>query len=111
MKLGLGTVQFGLEYGIANQNSICDDAELRQILELARKSKIQVVDTASAYGNAEERLGNSMEMRSFKIVTKINADIKSEYNPETTIKAIQRSLKNLNLESIYGCLFATILIR
>ena len=56
MKLGLGTVQFGLEYGIANQNSICDDAELRQILELARKSKIQVVDTASAYGNAEERL-------------------------------------------------------
>ena len=45
-----------------------------------------------------------MEMRSFKIVTKINADIKSEYNPETTIKAIQRSLKNLNLESIYGCL-------
>ncbi len=104
MKLGLGTVQFGMEYGIANQNSICDDAELLQILELARKSKLKILDTASAYGNAEKRLGNSMEIQSFKIVTKINAGIQSDYNHETTIKAIQLSLKNLNLESMYGCL-------
>lgn len=104
MKLGLGTVQFGLEYGISNQNSICDDAELLQILELAQKSKIKILDTASSYGNAEERIGKSMKMPPFKIVTKVNADLQTEYNPKTTIQAIQLSLKNLNLESLYGCL-------
>lgn len=57
MKLALGTVQFGLPYGIHNRHGIPSDEALKQLLEYASASGMQVLDTAYAYGNAEERLG------------------------------------------------------
>jgi aryl-alcohol dehydrogenase-like predicted oxidoreductase len=55
--LALGTVQFGLDYGIANQRGRIPDAEARQILDRARLAGIDVLDTAIAYGDSELRLG------------------------------------------------------
>jgi aryl-alcohol dehydrogenase-like predicted oxidoreductase len=54
-KLGIGTVQFGLDYGISNQNGKVKDVS--EILEFCKESGIDTIDTASAYGDAEERLG------------------------------------------------------
>jgi len=49
-RLALGTVQFGLSYGVANtQGKVAyKDAEI--MLELARDSGIDTLDTAIAYG-------------------------------------------------------------
>ena len=44
MKIGLGTVQFGLDYGITNQKGKINNLEIRRILELAEMYHIQVLD-------------------------------------------------------------------
>lgn len=57
MKLVLGTVQFGLPYGIANQSGQVSRAEAKVILALARSAGIDTLDTAIAYGESETCLG------------------------------------------------------
>ncbi|MBW8725401.1 MAG: aldo/keto reductase [Inquilinus limosus] len=69
--LGLGTVQFGLDYGIANDRGICPPEDVAAILETAAASGIGVLDTAPAYGTAEQVLGEVLPAaHRFRIVTK-----------------------------------------
>ena len=58
MKIALGTVQWGLNYGISNKKGIPSKDELNRILSFADKSGINLLDTASAYGNSEARIGD-----------------------------------------------------
>ena len=58
-QLCLGTVQFGLPYGITNQSGQVNESEVRQILRLAVSSGINLFDTAQAYGSAEVVLGRA----------------------------------------------------
>jgi aryl-alcohol dehydrogenase-like predicted oxidoreductase len=68
-KLGLGTVQWGLPYGLANNNGIVSPQIVTKLLAEARQSGIEILDTAAQYGTSEAVLGeNSLE--SFKVVTK-----------------------------------------
>lgn len=71
-RLALGTVQFGLPYGIANRHGQAPDAEVRRILERAQLGGIDVLDTAIAYGDSEARLG-AMGIIGWKVVTKLPA--------------------------------------
>ena len=66
-KLVLGTVQFGLQYGInsAGRPSI---KQVSDILNNAKTGGILILDTSSVYGNAEEVLGDVKAGESFKIV-------------------------------------------
>ena len=70
MRLALGTVQFGLAYGISNQAGQVGDDALDDILTLARQLGIDTLDTAQAYGNAESRLG-SRHSADFLLVDKL----------------------------------------
>ena len=99
MKLILGTVQFGLNYGISNSNGVPNDAELKSILAKAKSSEINMLDTANAYGNAEERLGLWADDQ-FKIVTKFS-NVTSEKQLEIQL---ENSLEKLNTAKIYGYL-------
>lgn len=56
-QLCLGTVQFGLPYGITNEGGQVSEAEVRRILDLAAVSGISLLDTAQAYGTAETIVG------------------------------------------------------
>ena len=56
-KLALGTVQFGLDYGITNSEGKVQIREVASILEYAKDKNINILDTASGYGNSEEVLG------------------------------------------------------
>ena len=56
-QLCLGTVQFGLPYGITNQAGQVPEEEVRRILDLAAASGISLLDTAQAYGTAESVFG------------------------------------------------------
>ncbi|MCH7372397.1 MULTISPECIES: aldo/keto reductase [Aeromonas] len=70
MRLALGTVQFGLDYGISNRAGQVGDDALDDILTLARQLGIDTLDTAQAYGNAESRLG-SRHSADFLLVDKL----------------------------------------
>ena len=56
-KLALGTVQFGINYGISNKNGQVSIEEVGRILDYAKENGINTLDTASLYGTSEEVLG------------------------------------------------------
>lgn len=57
-KFTLGTVQLGLNYGIANKMGKPDSEKSFHILDTAVQNGINSFDTAPNYGNAEETLGD-----------------------------------------------------
>ena len=78
-KLILGTVQFGLKYGINNTIGKPSNDEVLSLLKVAYNSGIRILDTAEAYGNAHQLIGNYHNIRDnskFKIITKLPHDIK-----------------------------------
>lgn len=98
-KLALGTVQFGLDYGISNSEGRTDTAEVKRILELAAAQGIDLLDTARLYGKSEDVLGE-IGNSGFRVVTKFA--LSEEYpNIETSI---HQSLDKLNQNSVYGLL-------
>lgn len=99
MKITLGTVQFGIQYGISNTHGVPSDSELESIFSVASDLGIQQLDTAKAYGNAEERIGELSNSK-FDIITKFS-NVDSEKELEL---ALSESLQKLNVSSIYGYL-------
>jgi aryl-alcohol dehydrogenase-like predicted oxidoreductase len=99
LKITLGTVQFGIQYGISNTYGVPSDSELESIFSVASDLGIQQLDTAKAYGNAEERIGKLSNSK-FYIITKF-PNIDSEKDLEI---ALSESLQKLNVSSIYGYL-------
>lgn len=71
MRLALGTVQFGLEYGINNIDGQTSTDECHKILSLANHSGISTLDTSCSYGNAESVLGSYPNLTTqFNVITK-----------------------------------------
>ena len=100
-KLALGTVQFGLDYGINNQRGKVPENEAVEILEYAFKSGIDTLDTAAAYGSSEEVIGKFIRKnpKAFKIVSKL-----PKCRSEEVIGIVERSLERLKGPSLYGYL-------
>lgn len=99
MKVTLGTVQFGIQYGISNTHGVPSDSELKSIFSVANELGIQQLDTAKAYGTAEERIGEWSDNK-FKIITKFPKVDSNEMLEE----ALSESLLKLKVDSIYGYL-------
>jgi len=67
----LGTVQFGLAYGISNVSGKVAEGEAAHILEAAREHGIGLLDCAAAYGDAEDVLARlDARGRGFGVITK-----------------------------------------
>lgn len=103
-KLGLGTVQWGLPYGLGNQNGITTPETVTELVSEARHCGIDVLDTASVYGKSEAVLGaNSLE--GFKVVTKTPRFATphiSDIEVNQLIETFQQSLNSLSCKKIYG---------
>lgn len=69
-KIGLGTVQFGLNYGVANKNGKVPFGEAKKIVEGAIEAGIDTFDTAISYGDSEQVLG-TIGVQDLKVVTKL----------------------------------------
>lgn len=97
-KLVLGTVQFGLQYGV-NSAGRPSEEDVKGILAEAAKGGITTLDTSSAYGNSEEILGESVTSEeSFMIVSKYPKG-------ETSVcEMFNGSLKRLKVSHLYGYL-------
>lgn len=72
MKLALGTVQFGLNYGVANATGRVTLRESRGILHHAHACGMDTLDTAIAYGDSEVVLGQ-LGIDQWKVITKLPA--------------------------------------
>lgn len=98
-KLGLGTVQFGLSYGISNTGGQTPQDEVSHILAVALQNNITMLDTASAYGNAEAVLGEA-GISGFKVVSKFITPAEGE----TIVAQLEASLTYLGQDTLYGYL-------
>ncbi|MCR8921379.1 aldo/keto reductase [Dasania sp. GY-MA-18] len=101
MKLMLGSVQFGLDYGVSNTSGQTSADEVSCILKLAKKNHISFIDTASVYGDSERILGDN-NLTAFKVTTKVPC-MKSYKG--TVAESVASSLKKLRCRSIEGLLF------
>ena len=100
MKIALGTVQFGLDYGVTNRDGQVTIEEVESILNFAKINGIDTLDTASRYGNSEQVLGDT-GVDGYQIVTK-TVSLKSDVN--RVIKGFYQSLENLNQKAVDGLL-------
>ncbi len=103
-KLALGTAQFGLDYGISNHDGQTTIGEVKSILDYAKGNGINTLDTASAYGNSEQVLGET-GVNNYQIITK-TTPLKN--GVDEVIKDFHRSLDNLNVEQVDGLLIHNI---
>ncbi|MFT5162747.1 MAG: aryl-alcohol dehydrogenase-like predicted oxidoreductase [Alteromonadaceae bacterium] len=97
MKLALGTVQFGLDYSISNTSGQVDPAEVKKILDYALSVGINTLDTAQAYGNAEQVLGGQATSGQFALISKVSG---ANSQADTIMPSIDQSLKTLNCEKL-----------
>ncbi|MEK6744849.1 MAG: aldo/keto reductase [Nitrospirota bacterium] len=105
MKLGLGTVQFGLDYGISNQGGQTTENEAAGILALAASKGVQIIDTAVLYGSSEQVLGRVLPANHrFQIVTKTPRFANDRADGQVLEDACLRSLNYLKQDSLYGLL-------
>jgi aryl-alcohol dehydrogenase-like predicted oxidoreductase len=100
MKLALGTVQFGLDYGVSNTQGKVSPEEVNKILTLAKQQNINTLDTAPAYGNSESVLGNTELAYQFDIVSKIPALNDNDINVEQYVNTSLQQLKIAKLAAI-----------
>ena len=101
--ISLGTAQFGLNYGITNEKGKVTKQEVKTILKHADK-EIKFLDTAQAYGDAEDVLGECMtEKNRFRIVCKFPYQKKDFF--ESTDQTIwdslfYKSLRELRVDKV-----------
>ena len=103
-KFGLGTVQFGLDYGFTKRKT---QDEVDSILQTANKNGITLIDTAREYGNSEEKIGNFIENydSDFVIATKLRLidDLDNlNYNnlKKSIYNSVEESIDKLKLNKI-----------
>jgi len=104
--LGLGTVKLGRNEQVKYPAgfNIPDDDAVRKLLAQARELGINLLDTAPAYGNSEERLGQLLEhRREWVLVTKVgeefaNGRSRFDFSAQHTRYSVERSLKRLRTD-------------
>jgi len=103
-RLALGTVQFGLSYGIANQAGQVTRSEAKDMLQLAAVNEIDMLDTAIAYGDSEMCLGE-VGTQGFKLVTKLPEIPDDCANVSDWVQQhVSASLARLGVNAVYGLL-------
>ena len=103
-RICLGTATFGLDYGITNQQGKLPQKDIEKILARALECGICEIDTAQAYGDAEERLGQ-IGLKDFQVTTKISPSGDNITLGKWNIsRSLDLSLSRLKVESCHGFL-------
>lgn len=103
-RLAIGTAQFGLAYGIANQSGQVPIDDAKSILDLSQKSGIDTLDTAITYGDSESRLG-SIGVRGWNVVSKLPAIPHGCTDVGQWVEStVAESLRRLRLDRLHGLL-------
>ncbi|MCD8500069.1 MAG: aldo/keto reductase [Gammaproteobacteria bacterium] len=106
-RLGLGTVKLGRNEQVKYPQafSIPDDLTAKKLLSTALSLGINIVDTAPAYGQSEERLGRFLinQRHEWHIVTKVGEEFNHgqshfDFSKKHIRFSIERSLKRLRTD-------------
>ena len=100
-KLTLGTVQFGIDYGINNSSGKVSKDEVFKILKYAEDNGIDLLDTSYAYGESETVLGEYIKKSPpfFKVISKLPRN-----DRKNKINIFFESIKKLHINKFYGYL-------
>ena len=106
--LGLGTVKIGRDQQVKYPSgfTIPDDKAVRDLFALAWELGINTLDTAPAYGNSEERLGQLLPHKNdWVIVGKVgeifeHGESRFDFSAVYTRQSVERSLKRLGRDVI-----------
>ncbi len=105
--IGFGTVKLGRNQKVhyPHSFSLPSDQEAANLLALAQDCGINLLDTAPAYGESEERLGKLLagKRQDWVLATKVGEEfIEGEshfdFSPAAMRKSVERSLKRLNTD-------------
>jgi aryl-alcohol dehydrogenase-like predicted oxidoreductase len=108
-RVGLGTVKFGRNQGVNYPKpfDLPSDHDITALLEVASSLGINLLDTAPAYGNSEERLGKLLQgqRHDWVLCTKVGetfAEGKSQFDfsPAAICHSIERSLQRLHTDYV-----------
>lgn len=93
--LALGTVELGLEYGIAlpGEASRPSEAESRRLVHAALDAGITLLDTARAYGASEEVLGTALQGRRHEVVLATKVRTQDFAGATPTGQALRRTMR------------------
>jgi aryl-alcohol dehydrogenase-like predicted oxidoreductase len=94
-ELVLGSVQLGLAYGAANRTGKPSHASALQLVHRAADAGITKFDTARAYGDSEERLGEALQThKSVRTITKLSPlpDLSASATREEVRAAVDTSI-------------------
>ncbi len=102
-KIILGTVQFGLNYGINNTTGKPNQVTVNEILYAAHNLGVRCLDTAEAYGDAHKIIGRfhaDNPAHIFNVITKLPKHIDESFSEK-----IEKYLRELNIKQLQGLLF------
>jgi len=104
-KLILGTVQFGLNYGVNNTVGKPSKENIKSILDSAYNSGIQLLDTAEAYGDSQNKIGeyHNNSTNKFNVITKFSSNV--EEFSLNIIERVHNNLKILDVDKLYCYMF------
>jgi len=93
-ELVLGSVQLGLAYGVANKTGKPTHNAALQLVRQAADAGVTQFDTARAYGDSEERLGEALDGRTVRTITKLSPldDLSASATREEVRLAVDTSI-------------------
>ena len=107
--VGLGTVKFGRDRGVryARPFTLPDERSASSLLARAQELGINLIDTAPAYGESEQRLGRLLkgQRQSWVLCTKVgetflDGESHYDFSPEHTRASVERSLTRLGTDTL-----------
>lgn len=99
-ELALGTANFGMHYGFANEFGQISSDSVAEILSVAKQAGIRCLDTANAYGESQRVLGE-IGVEDWRVVSKISSiepDCKNVAG--FVIEQVKKILEDLQVKSI-----------
>lgn len=111
-RLMLGTVQFGLSYGVANTKGQPSFQDVCTMLEQAYAGGVNCLDTAPAYGESEAVLGRALKETGLhekmhvvsKAMRRVEESQTSAEIAQAAEEEIAHSLEHLQLDALPLCL-------
>jgi len=93
-ELVLGSAQLGLPYGAANRIGRPLRTAAVGIVQQALASGVTTIDTARAYGDSENLLGEALHQRSMRTITKLSplTELASDTSPRDVRDVVDRSI-------------------
>lgn len=104
-RLVLGTAQFGMTYGIANQNGRPDPKKVKEIIQEAWVRGVGTFDTAQGYGNAENVLGEVFKTlgigKDARVISKFSHYM-DHMDTEVMNAELEKSLDRIGIHHFWG---------